>query len=182
MERFRDAAQRVVESWRLNDLDSQHREFVGDQQSPPVDVADPSQSNCHQHAHSFVPGLPAVTFWDDSQFDWCRKLQSKYKAIKREFDTAMANSESLAEKRNNVWAGALTDDASSYGTGWKTLVLMNRGMWDIDNVNLFPRTAKAVRDAGVPAAEVFFASMKPSFGHEDALGFYELCPDVPSGH
>ena len=103
--------------------------------------------------------------------------------MKREFDTAMANSERLVEKGNNVWAGALTDDASSYGTGWKTLVLMNRGMWDIDDTNLFPRTAKAVRDAGVPAAKaVFFAKMKPSFGHEDAFGFYELCPDVPSGH
>ena len=105
--------------------------------------------------------------------------------MKREFDTAMANSERLAEKGNNVWAGALTDDASSYGTGWKTLVLMNRGMWDIDDTNLFPRTAKAIRDAGVPAAEVFFASMKPHSDikmHSDFTNFVltsHLAIDIP---
>jgi len=41
------------------------------------------------------------------------------------------------------------------GEGWKTLVLMNRGMWDQTNCKLFPRTARCVRDSGIPAVEVF---------------------------
>jgi len=72
-----------------------------------------------------------------------------------------SNMDELVHKGNNIWAGALTVDASSYGEGWKTLVLMNRGIWDPINVNLFPVTAKAINDIGVPAVEVFFASMKP---------------------
>jgi len=34
-------------------------------------------------------------------------------------------------------------------------------MWDQTNCKLFPRTARCVRDSGIPAVEVFFASMKP---------------------
>jgi hypothetical protein len=40
---------------------------------------------------------------------------------------------------------------------------MDRGRWDPVNANLFPKTAKAVHDSGVPSTEVFFASMnRPS--------------------
>ena len=36
---------------------------------------------------------------------------------------------------------------------------MDRGVWDPVNVNLFPKAAKAIHDARVPATEVFFARL-----------------------
>lgn len=150
----------MLESWRLVDMGYEHNEFVGNQQNPPIEDADKSQ--CQQHAHSFVRDLPAHQFWDESKFTWPAKLKSRFEEIKEEFMEATANMEDLAKKGNNIWAGALTDEASSYGTGWRTLVLKNRGIWDPVNVKLFPKTSKAVHDSGVPAVEVFFASMKPN--------------------
>jgi len=165
-ERFGEAAQRVVDSWRLLDMDYEHREFVGD--------GDAESSLCHQHAHSYVPGLTAKQFYDTSDHAWCQKLASKYTELKKEFIQVTADMAKLQQEGNNIWAGALTEDASSYGAGWKTLVLMDRGIWDPVNVNLFPKTAKAVRDCGVPAVEVFFASMQPRSNiqpHSDFTNF-----------
>lgn len=183
MDRFGPEAQRVVESWRLLDQGYEHREFVGSQQLPPI--ANSEESNCHQLCHSFVPGLPAKTFWDVETFEWVSKLKSKYKEIKKEFTQVTADMKRLEEEGNNIWASALTEDASSYGAGWRTLVLMNRGTWDPINVNLFPKTATAVRDCGVPAAEVFFASMQPQTNikmHSDFTNFVltsHLAIDIP---
>lgn len=144
---------RILQSWRLLERDYEHNEFVG--------KGDPDSSKCHQHCHSFVPGLTVKEFWDAEDFEWCRKLAKKYKAIREEFKSVTSNMDELVKEGNNIWAGALTDDASSYGEGWKTLVLMNRGFWDPVNVNLFPITSKAIDELEVPAVEVFFASMKP---------------------
>ncbi|EEC47991.1 predicted protein [Phaeodactylum tricornutum CCAP 1055/1] len=176
-ERFGDHADRVIESWRLLDQDYEHQEFVGS--------GDPETSNCHQWAHSYVPGLSIQEFWDTAEFGWCQRLESKYKAIRKEFLAVTADMERLTREGNNVWAGALTEDASSYGEGWKTLVLMNRGRWDPVNVNLFPVTSQAIHDCHVPAAEVFFASMKPNSAiqrHSDFTNFVltsHLALDIP---
>jgi len=146
---------RILESWRLLDLGYEHHEFAGRHQLPPI--METTTSKCQQHAHSYVPGLRATQFYNTEDYDWCRQLQSRYPILKQEFDT-VTKSSSIKEG-NNVWAGALTEDASSYGTGWKTLVLMDRGIWDPTNVNLFPETASAIRDLQVPCTEIFFASM-----------------------
>jgi aspartyl/asparaginyl beta-hydroxylase (cupin superfamily) len=188
-ERFgEDDCARIIESWRLLERDYEHREFVGNSDNSESEI-NPAESNCHQHCHSYVPGLKAVEFWDttaDEQQDvWAKKLSKQYKALKKEFTQVTADMEQLTEKGNNIWAGALTEDASSYGVGWKTLVLMNRGQWDPVNVNLFPVTAKAVRDSGIPAMEVFFASMQPNTSiqmHTDFTNFVltsHLALDIP---
>jgi len=161
IDRFGDDASRIVESWRLVDRGYEHREFVGRQQEPPVSEEDADKSNCHQHCHSYVPGLPAKTFYDVNDFEWTKKLASRYSEIREEFLSVTADMDKLTEEGNNIWAGALSDDASSYGEGWRTLVLLDRGTWDPVNVNLFPKAATAVKECGVPAVEVFFASMKP---------------------
>jgi len=158
LERFNaNEIERVLKSWRLLDRDYVHEQFVGD-----TDKTDPETSKCHQLCHSYVPGLTVKEFWDTDAFDWCHKLQSKYTAIRDEFVKVTDNLEELQAAGNNIWAGALTSDASSYGEGWKTLVLMNRGMWDPVNVNLFPVAAMAVSESNAPAVEVFFASMQPN--------------------
>ena len=158
-ERFGSGASRVIESWRLLAMDYEHREFVGDQQTPPIQNVESSQ--CFQQAHSFVPGLTCKMFWDTDKVEWAQKLKKRYKEIKAEFTQVTSDMTRLTQQGNNIWAGALTEDASSYGEGWRTLVLMDRGTWDPVNVNLFPKTSKAIKDSGVPAVEAFFASLKP---------------------
>lgn len=173
-----EAIQRVLQSWRFLQVNYEHHEYFGVH-------ADPDQSLCHQQCHSYVPGLTVQEFWENSAFDWTEKLAAKYSAIRQEFRDVTADMARLQQEGNNIWAGALTDDASSYGLGWKTLVLMDRGRWDPVNVNLFPVTAQAVHDAGVPAVEVFFASLQPNSNikpHSDFTNFVltsHLGLDIP---
>jgi len=193
--------QRILDSWRWLDMGYEHYEFVGPQQNPPIPAVT-SDTNCFQHAPSFVQGLTARTFWgnennnnegdDDNDElsssslpEWCRSLEQKYPQIKEEFQRVTSDMESLEKQGNNVWAGALTEEAGSYGTGWRTLVLLDRGMWEPTNVQLFPQTATAIRDCGVPATEVFFASMQPHSDiqpHTDFTNFVltsHLALDIP---
>lgn len=149
-----EESKRIIQSWILLDQGYEHEEFIG-----PSD-ADPSTSNMHQFSHSYVPGLTCKTFWDTKQFDWCKKIASKHAVIRKEFLKVNNDMEKLKQKGNNIWAEALTEDASAYGLGWKTLVLYDRGTWDPENIQIFPKTVKAIRDSGIPIVEAFFASME----------------------
>ncbi|VEU43526.1 unnamed protein product [Pseudo-nitzschia multistriata] len=173
--------ERVLTSWRLVDQGYYRKEYVGDK----IDASEIASSNMIQECHSYVPGLSIKPFWDTKEFDWTQTLESRYTEIREEFDAVMGNMEKLQREGNNVWAGALTEDASSYGEGWKTLVLMDRGRWDPTNANLFPKTAQAIHASGAPATEIFFASMKgPSSikTHSDFTNFVltsHLALDIP---
>lgn len=178
-ERFGESEiQRVLTSWRLLDKDYYHREYVGE-------PGKEKGSDMIQECHSYLPGLSVKPFWNAPDFEWAKFLESKYPQLEKEFQTATADLKRLQQDGNNIWAGALTEDASAYGSGWRTLVLMDRGRWDPINVALFPKTAKAVHDSGVPATEVFFASMKgPSSikKHTDFTNFVltsHLALDIP---
>ena len=169
---------RVLTSWRLLDKDYFHKEYVGE-------AGQEQSSDMYQECHSYVPGLQITPFWDPSQFEWTKHLESKYQQIRKEFLSANKDMQALKKEGNNVWAGALTEDAASYGEGWTTLVLMDRGRWDPVNVNLFPKTAKAVLDSGVPATEVFIDKLDgPSEikKHTDFTNFVltsHLALDIP---
>lgn len=184
-ERFQNKADRVLESWRLLELGYQHKVFVGAEESSSTTSNSEKNPMLYQECHSYVPGLTIQPFWDVDSTTWAQKLKAKYPVILKEFQKATANTEQLQQQGNNIWTGALTEDASSYGVGWKTLVLMDRGVWDPVNVELFPKTAQAVRDAGVPAVEVFFASMEPHSTiqpHSDFTNFVltsHLALDIP---
>lgn len=161
--------QRVLESWRLLDLEYEHCAFFGKEGE-----VDPQTSNCYQYAHSYVPGLSVTPFWDTKNLLWAEKLAKSYKTIRKEFDSVTSDMAHLTKTGNNIWAGALTEEAGGYGQGWSTLVLKDRGIWDETNCSLFPKTAQAVYKAGVPATEVFFASMKPNSSiklHSDFTNF-----------
>lgn len=144
--------ERVLTSWRLVDQQYYRKEYVGDKSEEEDDYM-------IQECHSYVPGLTIKPFWDSQEFDWAKTLESRYAEIREEFNAVTGNMQKLQREGNNIWAGALTEDASSYGEGWKTLVLMDRGRWDPVNANLFPKTAQAVYASGVPATEIFFACM-----------------------
>ena len=134
---------------------------MGDKQSPPVPPGLESTSRCYQYAPSYIPNLTVKTWWDDvNENMWARILSKSYSPIKDEFESFVFDkADKLYAEGSNVWAGALTSDAESYGQGWKTLVLLNRGQWDDANAKLFPVTSKAIYDSGIPAVEAFFASM-----------------------
>jgi len=160
---------RVVDSWRYLSQDYEHREYVG---TDPTKT--PETSNCHQQAHSYVPGLPIKTFWDIEGEKWREALESKHEVIRDEFLKVIANPDFLAANAQNAWVGAQTGEARAYGLGWKTLGLLDRGVWDPVNAGLFPRTAEIIRDSGIPAVEAFFASMEPESSiklHSDNANF-----------
>jgi aspartate beta-hydroxylase len=198
-----DEIQRVLESWRLLDQGYEHREYFGPL-PPAADHSNtnddennnnnnndkaphltPSTSNCYQYAHSYVPGLTVKPFWSIDDISWAKKLIQKYPQIRKEFQQVTQDMDKLIQEGNNIWAGALTQEAGQYGDGWKTLVLKDRGIWDPVNCNLFPKTAKAVEQSGIPATEVFFASMKPHSDiklHSDFTNFVltsHLALDIP---
>jgi len=170
--------QRVLTSWRLVDQGYYRKEYVGDE-------IEDDDTYMIQECHSYVPGLTIKPFWDPKDFDWAMSLESCYSDIREEFDTVTANMQRLQREGNNIWAGALTEDASSYGEGWQTLVLMDRGRWDPVNANLFPKTAEAIYKSKVPATEIFFACMEgPSSikKHSDFTNFVltsHLALDIP---
>lgn len=185
-ERFgEENIQRVIESWRYLQLEYEHYEFVGSHQTPPITTTDGESSACHQQAHSYVPGLQARQFWNVDNFEWAQFLKRKYPQIKAEFSRVTADMDTLAKQGNNIWAGALTQDASSYGEGWRTLVLMDRGTWDPVNANLFPVASKAIHESGAPVVEAFYASMKAHTDiklHTDNTNFVvtsHLALDIP---
>jgi hypothetical protein len=169
---------RVLTSWRLLNQEYYRKEFVG------ADPAEDSEDMV-QECHSYLPGLTIQAFWNSQDFEWAKYLEKHYSEIRKEFGAVTENMVKLQSEGNNIWTGALTTDAASYGEGWKTLVLMDRGQWDSVNVNLFPKTAKAVHESGVPATEVFFASMVgPSKikKHSDFTNFVltsHLALDIP---
>mmetsp|Transcript_17327 Transcript_17327/g.32823 ORF Transcript_17327/g.32823 Transcript_17327/m.32823 type:complete len:413 (+) Transcript_17327:128-1366(+) len=153
--------QRVLESWRLLEQGYEHHEYFGPSDSTTNNNITPETSNCYQYAHSYVRGLTVQQFWPVENISWANKLMKNYSQIRREFQQVTNDMDELIKKGNNIWAGAVTQEAGQYGDGWKTLVLKDRGMWDEVNCNLFPKTAKAIEQSGIPATEVFFASMKP---------------------
>eukprot|EP00588_Corethron_pennatum_P005692 CAMPEP_0194296110 /NCGR_PEP_ID=MMETSP0169-20130528/55193_1 /TAXON_ID=218684 /ORGANISM="Corethron pennatum, Strain L29A3" /LENGTH=403 /DNA_ID=CAMNT_0039045477 /DNA_START=143 /DNA_END=1354 /DNA_ORIENTATION=+ len=178
-------ARRVLASWNAADVGHERREYVGDLPTvrPRMDRPAPGESNCVQHCTSYVPGLSIREWWWDEDGvaidgapprpSWAVDLEKSFPAIREEF-LAATSDPSLASKGSNVWAGALTDDASGYGMGWTTLVLMDRGQWDRTNLNLFPETTAAIRKSGIPCTEAFFASMSPGSNiklHSDFTNF-----------
>jgi aspartate beta-hydroxylase len=186
------AIERIIQSWRLLDKEYYHEQYVGSDDDDDGSGNDDDHDDSNnprplmiQECHSYVPGLSIKPFWDKSHFEWARHLESHYEEIRQEFQQVTSNLSELKSQGNNIWAGALTDDASSYGVGWKTLVLMDRGRWDPINTKLFPVTARAVFDSKVPVTEVFFASMEPNTSiktHTDFTNFVltsHLPIDIP---
>lgn len=174
----KDESHRVIESVHFLERGYEHKEFVGNKlengKKEYYTSEEEETSNCHQESHSYIPGLSIRTFWNAHEIEWCQKLESRYSVIRKEFLRAISNEEDLKREGNNIWASMVNQDSMSYGADWKTLVLMDKGIWDRTNCAFFPKTAQAIRDCGVPASEVFFTSMKPHSEikmHSDGVNF-----------
>jgi aspartate beta-hydroxylase len=182
--------ERILQSWRLLEQDYIHQEYLDRNNNINNNINHNQESTdknmSYQLCHSYVPGLTIREFWNVSQFDWCQRLASQYESIRHEFLSVIAHPEYLQQQGNNVWATALDPQvAQQYGSGWSTLVLMNRGMWDVQNVHLFPITSQILYDCHIPAVEIFFASMQPNSTipyHSDYTNFVltsHLGIDIP---
>ena len=116
-ERFGSDVDRVIESLRLRELDYEVDAFVGS--------GNPETSKCRQICSSYVPGLTVREFWDTKDMLWVDRLKSKYKVIRDEFLQVTSDMDRLRKVGNNIWAGALTEDASSYGEGTFLLAVLS---------------------------------------------------------
>jgi hypothetical protein len=126
-----------------------------------------------QQAGSYLPGLSARPWHEESSFEWAVGLENRAEEIQKEFAAVSAGAE-LKKKGTNVWAPPVVEEAINYGPEWKTLVLQDR-RWDPINCALFPVTTRIVRDElKVPSCEVFFARQDPHSGikpHTDNTNF-----------
>uniref|UniRef100_A0A7S3UYA1 Aspartyl/asparaginy/proline hydroxylase domain-containing protein n=1 Tax=Heterosigma akashiwo TaxID=2829 RepID=A0A7S3UYA1_HETAK len=127
-----------------------------------------------QVAHSYMEGLTVKDYWDVDDFQWAIKLQDNWEQIRDELQNHIQAPTELEQKGNNIWSAALTSDAQAYGQDWKTLVLMDRGVWDPTNSGLFPQTVEVLKKCGVPCCEAFFAKQPADTGikpHSDGTNF-----------
>ena len=171
----RSAVDRVRDSLRFTLNDGVH------------DVHHPGMG--HQQASSYIAGLTPRPYWDarGGDFPWMEQLERDYETIRDELRDALRNP-NLERQGNAIWVAAARDDAEGYGPDWRTLVLQDRCEWEPTNVGLFPKTVAAVKAAGTPSVEVFFAKQAPQTGikpHTDFTNFIMTshlgldCPPPP---
>ena len=74
---------------------------------------------------SLFPGLKAVAWWDNvDDLPWAKSLSANFPAIRDEFTSVISSPDKLESEGNNIWAGALTTDAESYGVSFDTSHLL----------------------------------------------------------
>ena len=138
----------------------------------------------HQQANSYIESLTPKPWHDPSNYKWAKQLERKWTVVREEL-AASLRSDKLAAG-NNIWGG-LDESIVAYGTGWKTLPLCDRTVWDATNSALFPKTCALLTKSKVPLIEAFFAKMDPKSdikAHSDMCNFVltsHLGVDVPEG-
>ena len=149
---------------------------------------DDSHELMKQEANSFVEGLTAKPWWNDdlAKYKWAKQLEKNWKVVAKELKESLRDEARLTSSGNNVWGG-LDEAIAEYGTGWKTLPLCDRTVWDATNSALFPKTCAMLTKSKVPLIEAFFAKMDPQSDikpHSDMCNFVLTCHlgiDVPEG-
>ena len=149
---------------------------------------DESHELMKQQANSFVDGLTAKPWWQDdlAKYKWSKQLEKNWKVVAKELKESLRDEAALTSAGNNVWGG-LDESIKEYGTGWKTLPLCDRTVWDETNSALFPKTCALLTKSKVPLVEAFFAKMDPKSDikpHSDMCNFVLTCHlgiDVPEG-
>ena len=160
--------QRVIGSWR--------RMAAGEEHDAPLPggSTDPMM---RQQANSYIDGLPVTLFHDATQHSWARELEAHAHVVEDEFCSVIEGGE-LERRGNNVWIGLgdIRDETTvAYGPEWRTLGLLDRGVWDPVNTKLFPRTTALLHDSGTPCVEAFFAKMPAETSiqaHSDGCNFH----------
>ena len=134
---------------------------------------DSSNELMRQQATSYIDDLSAIPWHEPTKYKWAQKLEQKWTVVRDELRDALADPMALEASGQRVWAG-LDDSIKEYGTGWKTLPLCDRTVWDPVNSALFPRTCALLHKCKVPLIEAFFARMAPESEikpHSDMCNF-----------
>lgn len=143
-----------------------------------------------QQSNSYVGGLPVSLFYEEPtrDFPWAHALEQHAHVVRDEFLSVMRSDK--IEREGNDWTGLadIRDESTvAYGPEWRTLGLLDRGVWDPVNCRLFPKTAALLKESKTPCVEAFFAKMPAgtSIGaHSDGCNFHltsHLGVDVPEG-
>jgi aspartyl/asparaginyl beta-hydroxylase (cupin superfamily) len=156
-------------------------------------LGDGQSDHNRQKANCFVKGLTTATFHDinNGKFEWTKRLEENAQIIQDELKQFLNRDASGAEAESSTsrWLGPrfVQENFGHYGPEWKTLGLQDRGVWDGDNVDSFPKTVALLGECNVPCQEAFFARQGPSSGiqpHSDLNNFIltaHLAVDVPEG-
>lgn len=131
-----------------------------------------------QEANSYIEDLTPQPWHDASKFAWTKKLEEKWTIVRDELKAALEDEGALLSQGQNVWGG-LDESIVEYGTGWKTLPLCDRTVWDPVNSALFPQTCALIHKCKVPLVEAFFAKMVPK---SDIKPHSDMCNFVLTSH
>ena len=156
-------------------------------------LGDGKSDHNRQKSNCYVTGLTTTTFHDlnNGKFEWAKQLEADAHIIQDELKQFL-NRDALgteADSSTVKWIGPrfVIEDFGHYGPEWKTLGLQDRGLWDGDNVDSFPKTVALLGQCNVPCQEAFFARQGPKSGikpHSDFNNFIltaHLAVDVPEG-
>ena len=131
-------------------------------------LGDGSSSHNRQKANCYVEGLTTMAFHDEKnpqKFPWVAKLEASSHVVAQELQEFILK-DKLKKEDSSKWLGPRFEIAGGghYGNDWKTLGLQDRGLWDGENVNEFPKTIELLKKCKVPSCEVFFARQGPNSG------------------
>jgi Aspartyl/Asparaginyl beta-hydroxylase len=152
-----------------------------------VRLGDGNDDHNRQKANCYVTGLSEGPFFDvnNGKFRWLEKLQENAHIVQDEVREFLKN-EREHKIESELWKGPRFV-GTHYGPEWKTLGLQDRGLWDGENVDSFPKTVKLLHECKAPSCEAFFARQGPHSGiqaHSDLNNFIltaHLAIDVPEG-
>lgn len=156
---------RVIESFQrfLKGSDEDLNRYISEDIN---DIHNKQQASC------WVSGIDPIPFHDiqTPSYQWIQDLEANSQIVINEFNEYMQIS-----NKDSKWLIARNIEAAKeYGPTWKTLALQDRGLWDSDNIKLFPKTVQLLRDINVPSCEVFFAKQEVNTGispHSDLNNF-----------
>ena len=144
-----------------------------------------------QEADCYVPNLDALSFHDvndenkyNNYYKWVKGLEKQYKIIYKELKNYQSKI-NYAKINHEEWLPPRDTNGEAYGPEWKTMGLQDRGKWDDERIEFFPKTKKILTSLNVPSCEVFFARQGPNSGikpHTDKNNFIITCHiglDVP---
>ena len=173
--------QRVLSAW-----DAMADGYVHEEELPGFEA----EPMLRQQSNSYVDGLPIRLFYEEParDFAWAQALEEHAHVVRDEF-LSVTQSDAI-EREGHDWTGLadIRDESTvAYGPEWRTLGLLDRGVWDPVNCRLFPKTVALLKESKTPCVEAFFAKMPAgtSIGaHSDGCNFHltsHLGVDVPEG-
>ena len=139
----------------------------------------------HEPSEEHVNGLTARPFWDLSEenvlFPWAAELEENAHVIQEEFEAKILNKELFSA--DSIWQNQVM------GSGWSAIRLQRLGIWNSENIKIFPKTYELLRKLKIPLAVrgVCFARQAPGSGvapHSDGRNFIltsHLGLQVPEG-